>query len=162
MQKEEFQHTAYATNAYVKVGPLAKQLLQGKKVIKLEVSNKQVGSSNFIKSSKRSRSSGLESMLDELRKELAAIHGSMFPHSVLSTQQMCTISMQKPDSVEELEKIIGKLKVEKYGSRILQEIKSYESKPEAVESVDGEQGASKKLKSGKKALVVIESSEEEL
>ncbi|XP_031119256.1 mediator of RNA polymerase II transcription subunit 34 isoform X6 [Ipomoea triloba] len=160
--KEEFQHTAYATNAYVKVGPLAKQLLQGEKVIKLEVSNKQVGSSNFIKSSKRSRSSGLESMLDELRKELAAIHGSMFPHSVLSTQQMCTISMQKPDSVEELEKIIGKLKVEKYGSRILQEIKSYESKPEAVESVDGEQGASKKLKSGKKALVVIESSEEEL
>nr|GMC50920.1 mediator of RNA polymerase II transcription subunit 34 isoform X1 [Ipomoea batatas] len=154
--KEEFQHTAYATNAYVKVGPLAKQLLQGKNYFK------QVGSSNFIKSSKRSRSSGLESMLDELRKELAAIHGSMFPHSVLSTQQMCTISLQKPDSVEELEKIIGKLKVEKYGSRILQEIKSYESKPEAVESVDGEQGASKKLKSGKKALVVIESSEEEL
>lgn len=61
-----------------------------------------MGSSNFIKSSKRSRSSGLESMLDELRKELAAIHGSMFPHSVLSTQQMCTISMQKPDSVEEV------------------------------------------------------------
>lgn len=30
MQKEEFSHTAYATNAYVTVGPLAKQVLQGK------------------------------------------------------------------------------------------------------------------------------------
>lgn len=30
MQKEEFQHTAYNTNAYVTVGSFAKQLLQGK------------------------------------------------------------------------------------------------------------------------------------
>lgn len=30
MQKEEYQHTAYATNAYVTVGPLAKQVLRGK------------------------------------------------------------------------------------------------------------------------------------
>lgn len=29
MQKEEFQHTAYSTNAYVTVGPLARQVLQG-------------------------------------------------------------------------------------------------------------------------------------
>ena len=29
MQKEEFQHTAYSTNAYVKTGPLAKQIMQG-------------------------------------------------------------------------------------------------------------------------------------
>lgn len=29
MQKEEYQHTAYATNAYVTVGPLAMQVLQG-------------------------------------------------------------------------------------------------------------------------------------
>lgn len=29
MQKEEFQHTAYSTNAYVTIGPLAKQVLQG-------------------------------------------------------------------------------------------------------------------------------------
>lgn len=30
MQKEEFQHTAYSTNAYVTIGPLAKQVLHGK------------------------------------------------------------------------------------------------------------------------------------
>lgn len=29
MQKEEYQHTAYATNAYVTIGPLANQVLQG-------------------------------------------------------------------------------------------------------------------------------------
>lgn len=29
MQKEEFQHTAYATNAYVTVGPRANQVMQG-------------------------------------------------------------------------------------------------------------------------------------
>ncbi|KAF5956026.1 hypothetical protein HYC85_008882 [Camellia sinensis] len=27
--KEEFQHTAYSTNSYVTIGPLAKQVLQG-------------------------------------------------------------------------------------------------------------------------------------
>ncbi|CAH9128050.1 unnamed protein product [Cuscuta epithymum] len=157
--KEEFQHTAYATNAYIAVGPLAKQLLQGKKVINLEVSKKQLGSSSFPKSSKRSRSSGLEYRLDELRKELAAIHGSIFPHAVLSTQQISTISIQKPDSVEELERIIGKLKAEKYGGRILQEVKSNESKPEseAVESVDG---AAKRMKT-RKSCVVIESSDDD-
>ena len=29
-QKEEFQHTAYATNAYVTIGPLSKYVLHGK------------------------------------------------------------------------------------------------------------------------------------
>lgn len=30
LQKEEFQHTAYSTNAYVTIGPFARQLLHGK------------------------------------------------------------------------------------------------------------------------------------
>lgn len=36
MQKEEFQHTAYATNAYVTIGPLWKQVLQGKEALLLQ------------------------------------------------------------------------------------------------------------------------------
>lgn len=36
LQKEEFQHTAYATNAYVTVGPFANQVLQGKGATLLE------------------------------------------------------------------------------------------------------------------------------
>ncbi|XP_055820803.1 ATP-dependent DNA helicase Q-like 2 isoform X5 [Solanum dulcamara] len=160
--KEEFQHTAYATNAYVTVGPLAKQVLQGNKIIKVEMSTRQSRTSSSMKSSKRERSSGLDDKLDELRKELASIHGGIFPHSVLSTQQISTLSAQKPKSIEELEKIIGKLKTEKYGSRILEEIASYESDPQ--KAADGNKetkgNAVKKLKT-KKALVVLESSEDE-
>ncbi|TMW97445.1 hypothetical protein EJD97_005505 [Solanum chilense] len=161
--KEEFQHTAYATNAYVTVGPLAKQVLQGNKIIKVELSTRQTRTSSSMKSSKRERSTGLNDKLDELRKELASIHGGIFPHSVLSTQQISTLSAQKPKSIEELEKIIGKLKTEKYGGRILEEIASYESDPQknnADGSKETKGNTVKKLKT-KKTLVVLESSEDE-
>ncbi|KAA8528189.1 hypothetical protein F0562_035560 [Nyssa sinensis] len=164
--KEEFQHTAYATNAYVTIGPLAKQVLQGKKIVKLEISSRQKSKAGIMKSTKRSTtSSGLELKLDELRKELSSIHGGIFPHSVLSTQQISMLSAQKPKSMEQLENIIGKLKTEKYGGRILEEIENYESKhPPDNDLLDEEQGSgnrpAKRLKS-KKAVVVVESSEDE-
>ncbi|XP_057510929.1 ATP-dependent DNA helicase Q-like 2 isoform X2 [Actinidia eriantha] len=162
--KEEFQHTAYSTNAYVTIGPLAKQVLQGKKIVKLEVSGKQKG--GVRKASKRSlTSSGLEYKLDELRKELSSIHGGIFPHSVLSTEQITSLSAQRPMSIEQLEKIIGKLKTEKYGSRILEEIENYVSQnPPDSDLVDEEQeSGSRTTKRPKteKARVDIESSEEE-
>ncbi|XP_047966853.1 ATP-dependent DNA helicase Q-like 2 isoform X3 [Salvia hispanica] len=151
--KEEFQHTPYTTNAYVTVGPLAKQVLHGKKAVKLEVRSGQKSSLTNLKSNKRSRSSGLELKLDELRKELASLDGGIFPHSVLSTQQISVLSDKKPESMEELEKIIGKVKAEKYGGKILDEIKSYEPKKEMDEEPSH--------KKNKKPLVVIESSEDE-
>ncbi|PQM40630.1 hypothetical protein Pyn_32382 [Prunus yedoensis var. nudiflora] len=161
--KEEFQHTAYSTNAYVTIGPLAKKVLHGKCSVKLEISsgqNKVAG----IKSVKRScASSGLELKLDELRKELSSVHGGIFPHSVLSTQQINKISAQKPNSMELLENIIGKLKAEKYGSRILEQVNTYanSTQPEdAKENQDIENRASKRLKS-KKHLVLVESSDDE-
>ncbi|KAH6836351.1 RECQ helicase L2 [Perilla frutescens var. hirtella] len=160
--KEEFQHTPYTTNAYVTVGPLSKQVLHGKKTVKLEIRSVQKSSSTNLKTKKRSRSSGLELKLDELRKELASLDGGIFPHSVLSTQQISALSDKKPSSMEELEKMIGKLKAEKYGGKILDEIKIYESN-----EIDGEisggggGGAVEKKKKRKKALVVIESSEDE-
>ncbi|PIN04384.1 ATP-dependent DNA helicase [Handroanthus impetiginosus] len=164
--KEEFQHTAYATNAYVTVGPLAKQVLHGKKTVKLEVDCGQRSRSINSKTHKRGKSSGLEFKLDELRKELASLDGGIFPHSVLSTQQISLLSAQKPKSLEELEKIIGKLKAEKYGPKILEEINNYESNDQMGHNLlgggqDGSTGRPvKKLKS-KNALVVIESSEDE-
>lgn len=160
--KEEYQHTAYATNAYVTVGPLAMQVLQGKKIITVEMSTRQSRTSSSTRSSKRERSSGLDDKLDELRKELASIHGGIFAHSVLSMQQISTLTSKKPKSIEELEKIIGKLKTEKYGSRILEEIASYKSDPQqdADGSKESKGNAVKKLKT-KKALVVLESSEDE-
>lgn len=76
-------------------------LLVGKKIVKLEVSS---GEKNMagLKSAKRSLSSSvLEFQLDEMRKELSSIQGGIFPHSVLSTQQISMISAQKPNSVEQ-------------------------------------------------------------
>ncbi|KAF9685629.1 hypothetical protein SADUNF_Sadunf03G0074400 [Salix dunnii] len=188
--KEEFQHTAYATNAYVTLGPLANQVLQDKKIVKLEVSSKQKNKDDSMKSANHSLTfSGLELKLDELRGELSSGHGGIFPHSVLSSQQISTISSLKPSSTQEassyhvdmlllssyswhgagwniipLEKIIGKLKTEKYGSKILDEIKKYtDSGPSdnGIEEEGSENRASKRLKT-KKGLVVIESSDEEL
>uniref|UniRef100_A0A2P2LYA0 DNA 3'-5' helicase n=1 Tax=Rhizophora mucronata TaxID=61149 RepID=A0A2P2LYA0_RHIMU len=165
--KEEFQHTAYATNAYVTVGPLAKQVVQGNKIVRLEISRKQ-NKCGKMKLSKRNLSlSGLELKLDWLRKELSSSHGGIFPHSVLSSQQMSTISAQKPSSMEELEKIIGKLKTEKYGARILEEIKKCAGSepPDNGKLKEEEEGsktsrASKRLKAMKDP-VVIESSDDD-
>ncbi|KAL9253743.1 ATP-dependent DNA helicase Q-like 2-like protein [Drosera capensis] len=142
--KEEYQHTAYSTNAYVTLGPLAKQVLQGNRVVKLEISSESESKVGNIKSAKRrATSSELEMRLDELRKELASTHGGIFPHS--------------------LETIIGKVKSDKYGRRILEEISSKATQ----EHLDGDYGgeatenrAPKKMKA-KKALVVIESSEDD-
>ncbi|XP_061357691.1 ATP-dependent DNA helicase Q-like 2 isoform X1 [Gastrolobium bilobum] len=157
--KEEFQHTPYATNAYIAIGPLAKQILQGKKTVKLEVCTEQRTKAG-VRSVKRCLgSSGLELKLDELRKELSSIHGGILPHSVLSTQQISLLSSQKPNSLEQLEKLIGRLKTEKYGNRILEQIEKYSDfKPSDEQVTDGR--AAKKLKT-KKTLVLIESSEDE-
>ncbi|KAI5438302.1 ATP-dependent DNA helicase Q-like 2 [Lathyrus oleraceus] len=156
--KEEFQHTAYSTNAYITVGPLAKQILQGKKTVKLEVSTEQK-----TKASERLKrslgSSGLELKLDELRKELSSLHGGILPHSVLSTQQISLLCSQKPNSLEQLEKVIGKLKTGKYGNKILEQIVNYSDfKLTDEQASDGR--AAKRSKT-KKNLVLIETSEDE-
>ena len=74
----------------------------GKKIVKLEISTQVKTKTGNMKSSKRSLiSSGLELKLDELRKELSSTHGGIFPHSVLSTQQISILSAQKPASIHE-------------------------------------------------------------
>lgn len=164
--KEEFSHTAYATNAYVALGPLAKQVVQGKKTVKLQISSKEENRAATMKSAKRKpTSSSLEFRLDELRKELASLHGRIFPHSVLSTQQISILAAKKPDSMEQLEKIIGKVKSSKYGTRILEEIaRSADSeeldKSEGNNEDAADDRASKKAKT-KRSLVLIDSSEDE-
>lgn len=164
--KEEFSHTAYATNAYVAIGPLAKHVLHGKKSITLEVTSGQRNNSGIANSSKRKRHSGLESKLDNLRKELASMDGGIFPHSILSTQQISMLCSQKPESTQQLEKIIGKLKTQKYGDKILEVIGKHEPDDELQghDSSDEEQKTSVKKsakKSRNKKVVVIESSGDE-
>ncbi|GMI88705.1 ARABIDOPSIS THALIANA RECQ 2, RECQ helicase L2 [Hibiscus trionum] len=154
--KEEFQHSAYSTNAYVKVGPTANLVVQGKKIIKMEVASTLKGMDEYRKSIKHGVTSGLESKLDELRKELASQDEGIFPHSVLSSQQISSISAKMPNSIEELEKIIGKLKTEKYGERILEEVKKYGGNAENEE--DGH--PRKKLKTDKQVITVDSSNDE--
>ncbi|KAG0498714.1 hypothetical protein HPP92_003405 [Vanilla planifolia] len=160
--KEEFQHTAYATNAYVTIGSLWKQALEGKRTFKLEicVGQKQKDEER-LKVTKRSRSSTLETQLDELRMEIACSHGGIFPHAVLSTQHLGLLSTQKPTSIEELEKVIGKVKSEKYGWRIVelirQHLKSEESNGEATNIVEGNENGGIKKKRKDKCTVNIDS-----
>jgi ATP-dependent DNA helicase Q1 len=45
---------------------------------------------------------GLGLVLDELRQTLAAVHGGIFPHSVLSSQHISLLSSQKPLTMEEV------------------------------------------------------------
>ncbi|KAK4758595.1 hypothetical protein SAY87_019896 [Trapa incisa] len=161
--KEEFQHTAYSTNAYVTVGPLAKNVLQGKRTVKLEILNNQNNVSGNKKYAKRSlMTSGLELKLDQLRKELSSTHGGIFPHSVLSTEQISMISAKKPTSLEELEHIIGKVKVQRYGSRILEEVEKYASSdPQGNELPNGDQVSGNRAPKRPKtssATICIESS----
>ncbi|KAL6178711.1 hypothetical protein ACLB2K_050229 [Fragaria x ananassa] len=116
-----------------------------------------------IRSVKRSRASScLEQKLDELRKELSSDHGGIFPHSVLSTQQISMIDDQKPNSMEQWEKIIGKVKTEKYGSRILEQVSMYADAKQPVEDKEEqetERRSSKRLNNTEPLL--IESSDDE-
>ncbi|XP_012476949.1 ATP-dependent DNA helicase Q-like 2 [Gossypium raimondii] len=165
--KEEFQHTAYATNSYVTVGPRANQVMLGKKIIKMDVTSTSKDVDGYRKSSKHGVTLGLEFKLDKLRKELASHDKGIFPHSVLSGQQISSISAHLPNSIEELEKIIGKLKTEKYGGRILEEVKKYGNAEHPNNEVLNEEESSeirpprKKLKKANKQVIMVDSSNDE-
>lgn len=62
----------------------------------------------------------------------------------------------------QLENIIGKVKTEKYGSRILEQVTKYadSAQPDEVKEEENENRASKRLKS-KKQLILVESSDDE-
>ncbi|KAF8723361.1 hypothetical protein HU200_021886 [Digitaria exilis] len=161
LQKEEFQHTAYSTNAYVTIGPLWKAALQGNRPVKLEIavsSSEGRGGDGRCKGTKRSRMSDLEAKLDELRRELSLSSSnggiSIFPHAVLSTEQILLLSCQKPTTEAELEKVIGKVKTEKYGGRIIELMRSHDA------GARNGDDASKRHKK-EKDVVCLESSDEE-
>lgn len=81
--------------------------LAGNKIVKVEVECGQKNSLTNSKTHKRGKSSELEYKLDELRKELASLDGGIFPHSILSTQQISMLSAEKPKSMEEVQSLIS-------------------------------------------------------
>lgn len=71
-------------------------------MVNIQVCCGKYSEAKVIKSAKRkSASSNLEFRLDELRKELASLHGGIFPHSILSTQQISVLAAEKPNSIEQ-------------------------------------------------------------
>jgi len=81
--------------------------MQGTRPVKLEIADlgSQAGGGDTSKGTKRSRMSDLEAKLDELRRELSSSSTggiSIFPHAVLSTQQISLLSCQKPTTEAEV------------------------------------------------------------
>ncbi|KAM3312358.1 hypothetical protein ACQJBY_032352 [Aegilops geniculata] len=152
--KEEFQHTAYTTNAYVVLGPLWKPALQGNRPVKLTSAIHSQDSGDRFKSAKRNQMSNLEAKLDDLRRTISSRNGGIFPHAVLSTEQISLLNCHTPTTIAELEKLIGKVKTDKYGSNIIEVMQS-----ETGSGKDSLDGAKRQKKD--KGVVFVESSEEE-
>ncbi|CAD6241501.1 unnamed protein product [Miscanthus lutarioriparius] len=106
----------------------------GNRPVKLEIavesSQDRGGGGKSSKGAKRSRMSDMEAKLDGLRRELSSFSSNgginIFPPAVLSSEQILLLSCQKPTTeVERLEKVIGKVKKEKYSGRIIELMRSY-------------------------------------
>uniref|UniRef100_A0A0D9WBP0 ATP-dependent DNA helicase n=1 Tax=Leersia perrieri TaxID=77586 RepID=A0A0D9WBP0_9ORYZ len=156
--KEEFQHTAYATNAYVALGPLWKPALEGSRPVKLSIAFNSQDRGSGSKRSKHNQMNSLEAKLDDLRRQLSSNNGAIFPHAVLSTQQISLLNRQKPTTVAELEKLIGKVKTEKYGTPIIELMRLHVDS----EILGGKTCAAKRQKKDKEDVVCLESSEEDV
>ncbi|XP_024516913.1 mediator of RNA polymerase II transcription subunit 34 isoform X2 [Selaginella moellendorffii] len=124
--REDFQHTAYATNAYVKAGSAARLILQGKRKVILEQCEKRGPVKTTLDDC--AMQSGMARMLDKLRQTLAAADGGLFPYAVLSSEHIKRLSSQVPTSITELDEIIGKTKSSKYGEQIITALNEYTTK----------------------------------
>ncbi|EFJ22718.1 hypothetical protein SELMODRAFT_105080, partial [Selaginella moellendorffii] len=128
---KDFQHTAYATNAYVKAGSAARLILQGelpscKRKVILEQCEKRGPVKTTLDDC--AMQSGMARMLDTLRQTLAAADGGIFPYAVLSSQHIKRLSSHVPTSITELDEIIGKTKSSKYGEQIMTTLNEYTTK----------------------------------
>jgi len=130
-----------------------------KKVIKLVLSGEHGSRSTTTSKKRKSLASGLEVKLDELRKEISSSHGGIFPHSVLSAQQIAILSYERPTSINQLEKLIGKLKTDKLGRRIIDLIQQFTSY-EASESREKEEHQEQMNVKRRKKNKTIESGED--
>lgn len=75
----------------------------GKMKIKLEIMKKRKPGVCGKKSTKRSfMESSLEFELDKLRQQLSSAHGGIFPHSILTTQQINAICAKRPRDAKEV------------------------------------------------------------
>ncbi|MCO5581518.1 hypothetical protein L7F22_035403 [Adiantum nelumboides] len=127
--KEFFQHTAYATNAYVSLGSLSQSLLHGKRKVKLELRQGNQTTGIHVGSGLQAiLDCDLAKELDCLRESLAQKHDDVFPYTILSSQQIAQLTVQKPSSVSQIEKVLGQRKADLFGKDILDTISACLSK----------------------------------
>lgn len=59
-------------------------------------------SGDRFKSAKRNQMSNLEAKLDDLRRTISSRTGGIFPHAVLSTQQISLLNCHTPTTIAEV------------------------------------------------------------
>jgi hypothetical protein len=75
----------------------------GNRVVKLEIAIASKDRDVRSKGAKRGRMSDLEAKLDELRRDLSSTGSdAIFPHAVLTAQQISLLSSQKPTTPAEV------------------------------------------------------------
>lgn len=136
--KEVFQHTAYATNAYISLGTLWQSLLHGKRKIKLELKHEKQAHRTLVGSGLQEiLDSDLAKVLDSMREQLAQKHEEVFPYAILSSQQIAQLCIRKPVSLAQIEKLLGKRKTELFGKELLDAISNYTSNNSNSHMVSG-------------------------
>ncbi|KAI5071425.1 hypothetical protein GOP47_0013676 [Adiantum capillus-veneris] len=137
--KEVFQHTAYATNSYVALGSLYQSLLHGKRKVKLEFRQGIQTAGIHVGSALQAiLDCDLARELDRLRDSLAQQHNEVFPYTILSSQQIAQLTVQKPRSVAQIEKLLGKRKTDLFGKNVLDTIIACLSKNPDCHTVAGD------------------------
>lgn len=74
----------------------------GNRPVKLTSAIHSQDSGDRFKSAKRNQMSNLEAKLDDLRRTISSRNGGIFPHAVLSTEQISLLNCHTPTTIAEV------------------------------------------------------------
>ncbi|CAI5467074.1 unnamed protein product [Closterium sp. Yama58-4] len=138
--REEFQHSPYATNAYLLLGRNALRVLSGQMRVTMDIpkqattttphppadpsvstapSTTITNTTTATTAATAASDAKLSRRLDQLRRSVASQHGGLFPHAVLSSHHLFALSQSKPASMHQLVEIIGQRRADQFGDQIL-------------------------------------------
>ncbi|CAI7813914.1 unnamed protein product [Closterium sp. NIES-54] len=139
--REEFQHSPYATNAYLLLGRNAHRVLTGQMRVTMDIPRQATTTTHRPPPADPSVSTAptsttnnnttattaaaaasdakLSRRLDQLRRSVASQHGGLFPHAVLSSHHLFALSQSKPASMHQLTEVIGQRRADQFGDQIL-------------------------------------------
>ncbi|CAI5988273.1 unnamed protein product, partial [Closterium sp. NIES-64] len=120
--REEFQHSPYATNAYLLPGRNAHRVLTGQMHVTMDIPRPATtttphspadpnvstapttttnNSTTATTAAAAASDAKLSRRLDQLRRSVASQHGGLFPHAVLSSHHLFALSQLKPASMHQ-------------------------------------------------------------